>query len=130
MTVKIIASISIDFCLCVAEHQLVQLWTTGNYHWYLKLEILAPGKFKRFTAMLWHPENPFRMLCSTKGTYLIHLSLFIKYFTDLILDSTFLTYPMSTLTVPPHDTGLVAVVDGGIYYFALVEIDIAPSMTL
>lgn len=79
------------------DQDFIQLWTTGNYHWYLKLEMPAPGKYKRFTAMLWHPEDPFRLLCSTK---------------DLVMDSSFLTYTISSLNLPPYDTGLVTVVDG------------------
>ncbi|GJJ14814.1 hypothetical protein Clacol_009082 [Clathrus columnatus] len=66
---------------------LIQLWTTGNYHWYLKLEFPASGDSKRFTTMLWHPEDPFRLLCATKG-------------------------PLSSTSLPPYDTGLLTVVDG------------------
>lgn len=44
----------------------VQLWTTGNYHWYLKLELPAPGAC-RFTTISWHAEDPLRLFLSTAG---------------------------------------------------------------
>lgn len=49
----------------------MQLWTTGNYHWYLKHEILAPtegGKPGRFTSMSWHPEDSSRIILTTPCT--------------------------------------------------------------
>ncbi|KDQ06369.1 hypothetical protein BOTBODRAFT_622525 [Botryobasidium botryosum FD-172 SS1] len=51
---------------------VIQLWTTGNYHWYLKQEIFplmtASGTSRRFTAMLWHPEDALRLVISTPVT--------------------------------------------------------------
>jgi hypothetical protein len=38
----------------------VQLWVTGNWHWYLKLELRArstSGRPGRYTAVRWHPED-------------------------------------------------------------------------
>lgn len=48
------------FCFCCA----VQLWTVGNYHWYLK-QSLHFG-CERIVALMWDPENPYRLhvLCS------------------------------------------------------------------
>jgi elongator complex protein 1 len=64
---------------------LVQLWTTGNYHWcrfclialisvlmsvsrYLKQEIAAPSlEGGRYTSATWHPENPLQILFTTKS---------------------------------------------------------------
>lgn len=69
---------------------IVQLWTTGNYHWYshhdnskrtimthnlscryLKHEIPAPysmpGKPGRFTSVCWHPEDALRIILTTSG---------------------------------------------------------------
>lgn len=59
--------ISISQCptnLCLVT--TVQLWTTSNYHWYLKMELPAPGA-GRFTSVLWHVEDPARLLLSTTG---------------------------------------------------------------
>ena len=78
----------------------VQLWTTGNYHWYLKQEILAP-KFEanpgRFTHVSWHPERALDILFTTSNS------------------STEWSFAWDTLKSHsqfPVDTGSVAVVDG------------------
>ncbi|KAG0700203.1 pol II transcription elongation factor [Suillus ampliporus] len=46
------------------QGDVVQLWTTGNYHWYLKQEISAPLA-SHFTSMNWHPETSMRLLLTT-----------------------------------------------------------------
>ncbi|KAH9910699.1 IkappaB kinase complex IKAP component [Amylocystis lapponica] len=83
------------------EEDVVQLWTTGNYHWYLKQEISAPtprsGAPGRFTSVQWHPEDALRIILTT--------------FTEVIQR----TYAWETITSrnkPPTDTGSVAVTDG------------------
>lgn len=46
------------------QNTYVQLWTVGNYHWYLK-QSLHFG-CERIVALMWDPENPYRLhiLCS------------------------------------------------------------------
>ncbi|KAH8994552.1 Elongator complex protein 1 [Lactarius akahatsu] len=78
---------------------IVQLWTTGNYHWYLKQEIAAPPTSEggRFTSVTWHPENALQMLLTTKTEIISH------------------SYRWETCAATaraPNDTGTVAVVDG------------------
>ncbi|KAG6878005.1 hypothetical protein C0993_000965 [Termitomyces sp. T159_Od127] len=80
------------------EGDVVQLWTMGNYYWYLKQEIEAPAADGRFTSVSWHPEQALHILLTTK-TAVIQRS----YAWD-----TFAA-PSSE---PPHDTGAVAVFDG------------------
>ncbi|KAF8132053.1 pol II transcription elongation factor [Boletus edulis] len=46
------------------DGDMVQLWTTGNYHWYLKQEFRAPGD-SHFTNVTWHPEASLRLLATT-----------------------------------------------------------------
>ncbi|KAG1866975.1 pol II transcription elongation factor [Suillus tomentosus] len=46
------------------DGDVVQLWTTGNYHWYLKQEISAPLS-TRFTSINWHPEVSTRLLLTS-----------------------------------------------------------------
>jgi len=62
------------------DGDVVQLWTTGNYHWYhdqfhafsfvdiyyryLKQEFRAPGD-SHFTSVVWHPESTLRLLTTT-----------------------------------------------------------------
>ncbi|QRV80523.1 Pol II transcription elongation factor [Ceratobasidium sp. AG-Ba] len=47
------------------EGDCVQLWTTGNYHWYLKQEFRPFSGEERYTGVVWHPENPLRIICTT-----------------------------------------------------------------
>ncbi|PFH52192.1 hypothetical protein AMATHDRAFT_74468 [Amanita thiersii Skay4041] len=82
------------------EGDLVQLWTTGNYHWYLKQEIPAPSQMDRtgtqFTSVNWHPENPRQLFLSTDSEVIIR------------------TYGWETFvssSQPPLDSGSVAVFD-------------------
>ena len=54
----------------------VQLWTTGNYHWYLKQELrLPPAKDAAghrgstgLVGMIWDPIAPLTLHLLTKGT--------------------------------------------------------------
>ncbi|KAI4240314.1 MAG: hypothetical protein L6R42_011545, partial [Xanthoria sp. 1 TBL-2021] len=39
--------------LAISYDDRVQMWTMGNYYWYLKQEIFEPG-------LRWHPENPLK----------------------------------------------------------------------
>ncbi|KAJ3932076.1 MAG: IkappaB kinase complex IKAP component [Lentinula lateritia] len=75
---------------------LVQLWTTTNYHWYLKQEISAPSDSK-FTSMDWHPEIALHLILTT------HTQFFLRAYAWEIITS---------LSKSPIDTGSVAVSDG------------------
>nr|XP_056704911.1 elongator complex protein 1 [Euleptes europaea] len=40
----------------------VQLWTTGNYHWYLKQSLhFGSSEDSRITSLAWDPEVPYRL---------------------------------------------------------------------
>ena len=52
--------------LAVIFEDRVQLWTTGNYHWYLKQEVPLSGGV---TAWSWHPEKALRLAAGTSGEY-------------------------------------------------------------
>ncbi|KAK6429488.1 putative elongator complex protein 1, partial [Oleoguttula sp. CCFEE 5521] len=76
-----------------------QLWTTNNYHWYLKQEIIFAGQnpLPQLVKTTWHPEKSLRLSCSTGDRlrtleYTLHVS----------------RGPINA----PHDTGTVAVIDG------------------
>ena len=71
----------------------VQLWTTRNYHWYLKQEIVHDD----LLGMHWHPEEP--------------LWLYVRRAAGVERR----TYTLATHVAPgapPHDSACVAVVDG------------------
>jgi len=74
-----------------ATHVL-QLWTTGNYHWYLKHE----AEYDVVHDIAWHPEQPLTLLVA-------HTSVELRTF--------WLETPCSR-GLPPHDAACAAVVDG------------------
>ncbi|XP_053910460.1 elongator complex protein 1 isoform X2 [Cuculus canorus] len=46
----------------------VQLWTTGNYHWYLKQSLhFGSLKENQLVSLLWDRENPYRLHVLCKG---------------------------------------------------------------
>ncbi|KAK0195983.1 pol II transcription elongation factor [Armillaria mellea] len=82
------------------EGDVVQLWTIGNYHWYLKQEIVAPSSSSQpgcFTSVEWHPESALTLILTTKSQ---------------VIQRTYAWITSSSPTAPPLDTGSVAVIDG------------------
>ncbi|KAK4135631.1 IkappaB kinase complex, IKAP component [Trichocladium antarcticum] len=88
--------------LAVILKDRVQLWTTGNYHWYLKQEIPcsqrggigAKCERPRFS---WHAEKPLLFAAGTAGKVLVN------------------EYALTVSRGPtraPYDYGAVAVIDG------------------
>lgn len=65
--------------LAVSFANTIQLWTTGNYHWYLKQEVLLKSSCSHIS---WHPEKSLRLAIASQGkassynlTLLVRLSL-------------------------------------------------------
>lgn len=57
--------------LAVKLANTVQLWTMGNYYWYLKQEFFT--SHQRLIGpqpLIWHPETPLRLFVASAGTYL------------------------------------------------------------
>ncbi|KAF8661467.1 hypothetical protein AX16_001304 [Volvariella volvacea WC 439] len=83
------------------EGDAVQLWTTGNYHWYLKQEVWAPtekeGAPGRFTSVSWHPETATHLILTTYRS---------------VIQRTYIWKTFSSPSAPPKDSGSVAVFDG------------------
>ena len=50
--------------LAVIMADCTQLWTMGNYHWYLKQEITTDHLLS-YSPLVWHPENPSRLLTAS-----------------------------------------------------------------
>ncbi|KAI0142383.1 IkappaB kinase complex, IKAP component [Hypoxylon sp. NC0597] len=80
--------------LAVTLDDRIQLWTMGNYHWYLKQEIFTQ---KRPLCLTWHPEKPLRFVSAVSGKLLL-----AEYIFEIARGSL----------TPPYDYGAVAVVDG------------------
>lgn len=60
--------------LAICFKDKVQLWSTGNYHWYLKQELLFPDELQvglQDLVVQWHPEKPLQLALGAKGTYLL-----------------------------------------------------------
>ena len=72
----------------------VQLWSTGNYHWYLKQEIAVE---EPVACMRWHSEQPLAFYLGTSR------SIYSRSFT---LDNCV------SSSKSPHDAACAAVVDG------------------
>jgi len=71
---------------------VLQLWTTGNYHWYLKHE----AKYDVLYDLAWHPEQPLTLLVAHKS----------------VERRTFWLETPCSRGLPPHDASCAAVVDG------------------
>ncbi|WAR00251.1 ELP1-like protein [Mya arenaria] len=53
------------------KNSYVQLWTTGNYHWYLKQSLQFPGGEGHVRGVTWDPEHEFRLhVLAGAGGYL------------------------------------------------------------
>lgn len=53
--------------LAVSHADKVQLWTMSNYHYYLKQELVIPGKAAQAVLSTWHAERPLAVAISTPG---------------------------------------------------------------
>lgn len=81
--------------LAVILAATVQLWTMGNYHWYLKQEI--PRDFGGAPHLSWHPERALRLAFVTGN--------------GLVVAEQALHSARGSCE-QPNDSGAVAVVDG------------------
>ncbi|KAE9377847.1 elongator complex protein-like protein 1 [Stipitochalara longipes BDJ] len=82
--------------LAVVLTDCIQLWTMGNYHWYLKQE-LKTSALLPLSSVVWHPEKSLRFI----ATSLDHI---------IVIEHIF-TIARASLA-PPHDYGVIAVIDG------------------
>ncbi|KAJ3558194.1 hypothetical protein NPX13_g9761 [Xylaria arbuscula] len=80
--------------LAVTLNDRIQLWTMGNYHWYLKQEIYTEGQP---TEIVWHPEKPLRFGASIAGK---------------LIQAEYIFEVTHGSLAPPYDYGAVAVIDG------------------
>ena len=97
----------------------VQLWTMGNYHHYLKQEIMTPSpepkRVTHLSAIRWHPEAPLRLQIGS------HVS---------VIDATYSFCVCRGPVVTPLDYGAVAVIDGKtLKLTALKQAGVPPPMS-
>jgi elongator complex protein 1 len=100
--------------LAVIMTEFTQLWTMGNYHWYLKQEIRHSASVLLSSPLLWHPEKPLRVLIISSGEFLFYSTSSMSNLCNA--DSfTLIDYILTTArgsTTPRLDDGVVAVIDG------------------
>lgn len=83
--------------LAVSFKDRVQLWTMGNYHYYLKQEIMLRETAFSFSVAMWHAEKALQLSCFA------HKSIRLLNYTFEVAAGS---------VIPPHDRGTVAVIDG------------------
>lgn len=84
--------------LAVIFKDRVQLWTMGNYHYYLKQTIWFLNSARPASAS-WNPELPLLVACSRDSE--LHINQYVQSISQ-------------GSTIAPHDSGLVGVIDGSI----------------
>lgn len=80
--------------LAVILSETVQLWTMGNYHWYLKQEIKCASKC---SGLAWHPEKPMRLSLAAENS---------------VAQTEWIFQTSRGSLLPPNDYGAVVVIDG------------------
>ncbi|KAF8252842.1 IkappaB kinase complex, IKAP component [Wilcoxina mikolae CBS 423.85] len=101
--------------LAICLQDRVQLWSMGNYHWYLKQELELPFGVDR-CALIWHPEKPLK--------FAITMSTMVNI-------NTFIWYTATGMSTPPNDSGIVGVVDGDKLKITAMRVaNIPPPMSL
>lgn len=101
--------------LAVRFKDRVQLWTMGNYHYYLKQEVpvVVDPAYPFPYSFKWHQEKALRFVAGASGIYAVNIALVnITDFAGSMLDMDSVFEVFHGSTVVPHDVGAVAVVDG------------------
>jgi elongator complex protein 1 len=101
--------------LAVVFNDCVQLWTMGNYHYYLKQEIPLDDQQTGPLDVKWHPENPLQLVVSGQGKQQTHVVITVSLANPQTAEIHCIDHALSILkgpTFPPYDTGLIAVIDG------------------
>ncbi|KAF8476119.1 IKI3 family-domain-containing protein [Kalaharituber pfeilii] len=99
----------------------VQLWTMGNYHYYLKQEIIYDEDNlleypENAPVIVWHPEKA------------LHLAIMHK---EKVIIYEFIWNVHRGTTLPPNDYGMVAVADGALLKLTpLRNANVPPPMAL
>lgn len=85
--------------LALRYNDRVQIWTTKNYHWYLKQEIFPADSHVQSSVSFvkFHPEKPFRLMVGTQTGVTI-----------IDMDYCLTNGP----TAAPYDIGMMLVADG------------------
>lgn len=71
--------------LAVCFKDKAQLWTMGNYHYYLKQELypISPTSAEKSICLQWHPEEPLKFLIASSGT---------KHYDNLLVENNYINF--------------------------------------
>ena len=120
--------------LAVTMKDRIQLWTTGNYHWYLKQEIPCGPHQGRAPEICWHAEKPLLFAAATSGELILTFpgrSPQLTIHPDNVLYDEYALAVAKAPAVPPQDHGAVAVIDGQtIKFTAFRTANIPPPMAM
>lgn len=108
--------------LAVILRDRIQLWTMGNYHWYLKQEIIC-GKLgdavtqHQMPVFSWHAEQPLLLAAAAagkSGNRTLHFppSVTLTSVQDKLLVNEYAFAVSRGPVNTPYDFGAVAVIDG------------------
>ncbi|MCJ1392237.1 hypothetical protein MMC18_005104 [Xylographa bjoerkii] len=99
--------------LAVCFRDRFQLWTMGNYHYYMKQEVVfaIPPSHKRL-IFEWNPELPLVCTTTSEGKTPMSLSFVRSYNTDSIHRLEYVIHVDVGSTISPDDYGVISVVDG------------------
>lgn len=115
--------------LAVQFKDRLQLWTMGNYHYYLKQEIpiaVDPNIEKPF-AFKWHQEKALRFVAGSPrmpipiSPHSLTLDSVLTSIPGSILDADWAFDVTHGSTESPNDVGAVAVVDGSEFHHPRME---------
>ena len=102
--------------LAVCFRDRIQLWTMGNYHYYLKQEIFfAAHPSNGPIDFQWNPEQPLMCTVMSEGKILYFCTLICSSHTDSIHRLEYVLSVDAGSTIPPDDYGIVSVIDGSAF---------------
>ncbi|KAL4228237.1 hypothetical protein ACF0H5_013670 [Mactra antiquata] len=102
-----------DLCTDTEKNSYIQLWTTGNYHWYMKQCLKFEGEENNVGGVIWDPENDntLHVICKNGGYYQYMFAWTTHHsnrnvvndqaIVSVIDGATLLMTPMRDMVVPP-----------------------------
>ena len=99
--------------LAVCFRDRFQLWTMGNYHYYLKQEILfiSPPSTRR-VMFGWNPEQPLLCTTTSEGKTPKSLSGIYSQYVDVLHRFEYVFHVEAGSMISPYDYGIISVIDG------------------
>lgn len=93
------------------NEDVLQIWTMGNWHWYLKQEIRAAGSDRRISSWTWHTQEPGQLLVTDDAAVEVH---------------TFHSHTTAEAQVSATSSAGVAVTDGAVQRVTFLDKQTVP----